>query len=369
MVWPVSDQFKTALLSSSRRWRTVVEVLYGTEFVTALDVTLSGYIGLDNVAVRREAHITLSDADGTLTPARATDLLTPKGTEIRIQRGLWTGKRYEYVPMGLFGLAEPEVRSHSDGTVLELKGFDRVDTLRARHFEDPWVIADGTPFHTAIANIIIDRMPDVPLRVTPSASIEAAPALTYDRLSSPWDAIKELCRAGQFVTYFDQLGTAVVEPDVGNDTGITYDQTDPRSVFMNCTRRFLPLDSVYSGVIVRGEHPDYSPVRYELWDVDPKSATYSDGPFGRRPYGVYSKMITGNRHAQSVAEGLLPRVSRIHQEIEITTRGTPAHDVGDIITVNDPRSLTTGRWKIISGTVPLVTEQGAHTRWRCEDIQ
>lgn len=342
-----------------------MEVFYGDDLVSALDVTLKGYIGLDDVAVRREMHVTLSDADGTLTPAFANDLLTPKGTEIRIQRGLWVDNRYEYVPMGLFGLAEPEVRSHSDGTVLELKGFDRLDNLRARHFEDPWVIADGTAIHTALSAIVTDRMPEVSQQVTISPF--TTPALAFDRLTSPWDAIKALCQAGAYTLFFDPLGNCVIAPDVGTHTGVVYDQRDERTVLMNVTRRFEPLDQVYSGVIVRGEHPKYPPVRYELWDVDPNSATYSDGPFGRRPYGFYSKVIKSSAQAQAVAESILPRVSTIHQEVEITTRGTPGHDIGDIVTIIDPRSRTNGDYRIISGTVPLVTEQGTHTRWRCTD--
>lgn len=342
-----------------------MEVFYGEDLIEALDVMLTGYIGLDDVAVRREMHVTLSDADGTLTPAYATDLLTPKGTEVRVQRGLWIGDRYEYVPMGLFGLAEPEVRSHSEGTVLELKGFDRLDNLRARHFEDPWIVADGTTIDVALSAIVTDRMPTVLQQVTPTTV--TTPALTFDRLSSPWDAIKTLCEAGAYGLYFDPLGNCVIAPDVGTYTGVVYDQSDPNTVLMNVTRRFEPLDQVYSGVIVRGEHPKYPPVRYEAWDVNPQSATYSDGPFGRRPYGVYSKAIKTSAQAQKVAERTLKRVSKIHQEVEITTRGTPAHDIGDIVTIVDPRSRTSGHYRVISGTVPLVTAQGTHTRWRCTD--
>lgn len=363
-MWPTTDLFDAALARSSRTWRTRIEVLFGDQIVTSLNTMISGYIGLDNVAVRREAHFTITDVDGTLTPAEATDLLTPKGTEVRIYRGLKvSGDEYEDVPMGVFGVVEPEVRAHSEGTVVEIKGFDRVDKLRALHFKDPWVIAADTPIHQALVDIITSRM-DVPLRVAESPY--TTPALVYDRFSSPWDAIRELMAAGLYVVYFDQLGTCVIEPDVGVPTGKVY-QTGDGSTLMTSSRKFLPLDTTYSGVIVRGMHPDYTPIRSELWDIDPLSPTYSLGPFGERPYGVYSDIITTQDQADAIAADTLPRVSQIRQECEITTRDTPAHDVGDIIRIIDPRSRTNRDYEIISATVPLVNEQGTHTRLRCKE--
>lgn len=368
-MWRTSKAFDLALLDSTRRWSTKIDVLYADTLITTLDVLISGYIGIDDVAVRREAHFTISDADGELTPTKATDLLTPKGTELKIYRGLWVTddegvSGYEYVPMGVFGISEPEVRSHSDGTVVEIKGFDRVDSLRSRRFEDPWVVEDGTPIHTAIAAIIAARMPTVAIRVTTSAWV--TPEVVFDRLTSPWDAIRALCEASSYVCYFDQLGQAVVEPITEVDTGVTY-TTGLHSVLMNVSRRFRPVDAVYSGVIVRGQHPDYLPIRAELWDTDPNSATYSDGPFGRRPYGVWSDIIVNDVQAAAIAAETLPRVSGMKQEVEIFTRGHPGHDIYDVINVIDNRSSTDGRYKVISGTIPLVNVQGDHTRLRCEE--
>jgi hypothetical protein len=368
-VWPTSPAFNVALLESSRTWATKIEILYSDTVVTSLDVLISGYIGIDDVAVRRESHFTISDQDGALTPRQATDLLTPKGTEMRISRGLYVRgenglSAYEYVPMGVFGIVEPEIRSHSDGVVIEIKGFDRVDKLRALRFEDPWVVADGTPIHTAIAAIIADRMPEVAIRVTTSDFI--TPEVVFDRLSSPWDAIKALAESSAYVAYFDQLGQAVVEPITEIESGVTY-TIGEKSVLMNVSRKFLDTENTYSGVIVRGQHPDYLPISFELWDDDPTSPTYSSGPFGRRPYGVWSDLITGPEQAEAVAIDTLPRVTRMKQEVQITTRGHPGHEIYDVITVVDPRSGTDGKFTLISGTIPLVNQQGEHTRLRCRE--
>lgn len=357
------------MLESARTWSTKIEIFYGDTVVETLNTLQSGYIGIDDLAVRREAHFTISDSDGELTPRDAKDLLTPKGTEMKIYRGLWVTAAngvagFEYVPLGVFGLVEPEVRSHSDGVVIEIKGFDRVDKLRELEFTDPWVIADGTPIHEAISDIIADRMPDVAIRVTTSDFV--TPELVFDRLTSPWDAIRDLCESAAYVAYFDQLGQAVVEPITEVDSGVTY-TPGPQSVLMNVSRKFLSADKVYSGVIVRGQHPDYLPIRAELWDEDPASPTNSLGPFGRRPYGVWSDSITSVEQAEAIAEDRLPRVSQMKQEVEITTRGHPGHEIYDVMRITDPRSSTDGLFTLISGTIPLVNQQGEHTRLRCRE--
>lgn len=362
-MWPTTEAFDAALLRSSRRWRTRVEVLYGNELVTSLNVLLRGYVQMDDVAVRRECHFTMVDADGTLTPASARDLLTPKGTEIRLYRGLWTGEQYEDVPLGTFGIVEPEVRSHSDGTVIEIKGFDRVDAVRVRRFIDPYVIPDGSWIHEVIPDIVTSRL-DAPVRVS-NAAPHQVPESVYDRYTDPWDAVRELATACGYIAYFDQLGTLVVGPDVPTVTGVKY-EVDSKSVMLTTARKF-DATKTYSGVVVRGEHPDKTPVRYEKWDTDPNSPTYHLGPFGERPYGYFSSLVHTTAQAQHVAELLFPTVTRITQECTITISGHPGHDIGDVIEIVDTRSRTSGLWQVIGGTVPLRVQQGEHIRLRCKE--
>jgi hypothetical protein len=363
-MWPTTTAFKEALESNSRQWSTRIEVLYGNDVVTSLDTMVSGSVTLDNVSVRRECSFTIVDADGVFTPASAADLLSPKGTEIRLYRGLLTNFQYEYVPMGVFGIDKPEVRSHSDGTVIEIKGFDRVDNLRYRRFEDPWVVAEDTVTTTAIAALFASRMPTVPVRITPTAY--TSPELVFDRLTDPWDAIRKLAKDAGLICYFDQLGSFVIEPDTDVITGWSYSPGE-KSMLMTSARNFSARDS-YSGVICRSEHPDMAPVRVELWDTDPTSPTYSDGPFGRRPYGFFTQGARTEAQLLAIATIIFNREARIKQECEITVAGHPGHDINDIIEIIDPRSRTRGLWRIVSATVPLRVEQGSHTRLRCEEV-
>jgi hypothetical protein len=363
-MWAVSDAYLAQLQSNSRRWKTYIEVIFGNEIVTSADVLVQGYVGLDNVAVRREAHFTLYDADGVLTPGQATDLLAPKGTEVRIYRGLWIPDLgdYEYVPMGVFGIISPATRANDAGTQIEIKGFDRLDKLRALQFETAYTIAAGTLVSDAIKGIVNAQMPGIPVRVTPSTYTLTATVLA--QLSSPWDAISDMCDASNMVFYFDPLGTAVVEPFTEANTGLTY-QTGPSGLLINSEQTW-DNTNVNSGVIVKGQNPDLTTFFVTKWDVDPNSPTYSLGPFGRRPYGYYSEFITTTAQATDVANGLFPRVTNMPQTVEIYVRGGPQHDVGDLITVIDPRNKINANYVVKSGTIPIINTQGDHVRLLCQ---
>lgn len=364
-MYATSAAFDEALRADSRKWTTVIEVTYQNDVVLASDVIVSGYISLDNVAIRRELHVTFVDAQGVLTPATTRDLLSPKGTELRVKRGLYIPSLddYEYVPLGVFGLVKPEVRANSDGVKVECKAFDRVDNVRAQRFTAPWVVAKGTLVSQAIADIVASRIPSVPVKITPTTF--TTPEVVFDRLDSPWDAVRALADAAGLIAYFDGLGSLVIEPRVGRETGLTYSIGSEVATLMNVSRT-MDSQETYSGVQVLGENPDQTTFTVEKWDVDPTSPTYSLGPFGRRPYGFFSELLTTQAQAQAVADQLFTQKVRIAEEVEINTVGTIAHDIDDVFTVTDPRTRTDGRYQIVSGTIPLRVQQGDLLRWRCK---
>lgn len=361
-MWPTSDEFRAILNSSNRKWRSKVEVLYAGELRVELDVMLDGKISLDDVAVRRQCDLTIVDADGLLTPVTAHDLLAPKGTELRPSRGLvLSDGTVEWIPLGVFGVVEPEISAeYGGGTRIKLKGYDRVDAMRVRRFPAPYSIRKGTPTTTALANIVTSRL-DVPTRITETGS--TTPETIFDALSDPWDAVRDLASADTLTAYFDPLGNFTTGPDVDVETGVSY--TTGVDSLLIATSRSFDSSKTYSGVVVTGEHPDETPIRVELWDTDPNSPTYADGPFGRRPYGFSSSLITTEAQALLSAQTILKRVTRIPQTATLTTVGHIGHDIGDIVTVDDARTRTSGRWRIYGGGVPL--RPGTNS-WKLEEI-
>ena len=347
-MWPTTARFGEVLGGTARRWASRVEVLFASDIVTTLDVVVDGSVEFDDVAVRRSCNIRLVDPDGVLTPASAKDLLAPKGTELRLYRGLLVDNSYEYVPLGVFGIVEPEITAHGAGTQIHLKGWDRVDAVRTRRFDAAYPIAAGTATWQAISDIVTSRL-TVPVRITQSGN--TTPEVVYDALSDPWDAVRKLAAADNLSAYFDQLGTLVVEPYAEAPTGIIY-QPGNSSLLVD-TSRTIKADTTYSGVIVTGEHPEAGAIRSVLWDTDVNSPTYYLGPFGKRPYGYSSPLIDTQAKADAAAATLLPQVTKMRQEITIHTIGHPGHDIGDAVTVVDGKSRTNGIYVVAGGTIPL----------------
>jgi hypothetical protein len=348
-MWPTSARYSEVLTSGSRRWATRVEVLYAGDRVASLDVVLDGSVSVNRTAVRRSLKLTLVDPTGALTPTSARDLLAPKGTELRIWRGLLVDGEYEWVPLGVFGIIDPEVTAHDGGTKIEVKGFDRADAVRLRRFTSPYRVIKGTPTHEAIAAIVTSRLPGVPTRIT--ASGHTTPELLYDRLEDPMKAVDDIANADSVDAYFDPLGTFIVTPRLETETDVVY-QPGPQSLLIASSRALL-IDNTYSGVIVTGEHPDETPIIVEEWDLDPKSPTYSLGPFGRRPFGYASSVLRTEAQARLAAQTLLKRVTKMRQTAKLVTVGHPGHEIGDIITAIDPDSRTSGRWVIKGIDVPV----------------
>lgn len=349
-MWATSEAFTEALEQTNRQWRSRVDILYGGQLVQALDVLLEGSVDLDSVAVRRAGKFQLTDPSGSLTPRDAHDLLAPKGTELRPFRGLVLASgAVEWVPLGVLGISEPTIsRKAGGGTVVDLTAMDRVDAVRARRFASPWAVHQGTPTHEAISAIVTSRLA-VETRLTPTGS--TTPALVYDALSDPWDAVRELAGADTLSAFFDPLGSLAVVRDVPVQTGIIY-KPGPGS-FLIENSRTITADNTYSGVVVHVEHPDRDPIHVEVWDTNPKSPTYAAGPFGYRPYGYSSPAITTPEQAVLAANTILPRVTRMRQTATIVTVGHPGHDVGDVVTVEDPDTKTSGDWVVTGGAIPV----------------
>lgn len=361
-MWPTSPAFATALAAGSRSWRSRVDVLYANEVVEALNVVVDGSVSIDNVAVRRAGRFSLVDPTGSLTPRDAHDLLAPKGTEVRPMRGLVLADgTVEWVPLGVLGIAEPKITNSSGGVRISLTCRDRVDAVRARRFAAPYRVAAGTPTHQAIADIVTSRLAvDTRLTVTGYTT----PELSYEALSDPWDAVRDLANSDALVAAFDPLGNLSVTRDEPVATGVEY-APGAASLVMG-TERSISAENTYSGVVVRVEHPDVDPFTVEVWDLDPKSPTYADGPFGRRPYGYASPVIRTAAQATAVGQVLLRRVSRMRQEATLRTIGHPGHEVGDLVTVVDPVTRVSGEWVVVGGQVHL-RPSGGDTEWKLQE--
>lgn len=357
-MWPTSSAFSEALLHD-RRLANRVEVLYGGQVQLVLDVVIDGTVTTEDETVRRSSSVRLVDPEGTLTPVTARDLLAPRGTELRIFKGLYLpGLRSpELVPLGTLRIASPAIRRDEGGVVIDLKGYDRARAIQRTRFTAPYSIAAGTPTTTAIAGIITSRS-GFPVNVTPSAS--TTPALVFEQLGDPWDAVQSLARSDALEAFFDVMGTFVCRPvpDYAAQTPVWSYAPGELSLLLHDERE-MSDENTYSGVIVTAERPGAAPIRVEVWDTDPASPTYYDpanpaaSTFGPVPYGYFSPSISTAAQATAAGQAIRSRVSGLIEQVEIGTAGHFGHDVGDVLAVTDPETRLHGTHIVSRVTQPI----------------
>lgn len=357
-MWVTSDAFNDAL-TRNRRIANRVEVLRAGRIVSTLDVMVEGTVTAENQAVRRSGSLRLVDRDGSLTPVTAKDLLAPSGTELRLFKGLYLPGvvEPEMVPLGTLRISSPKISRDTSGIFIDLKAYDRARTIQRARFVQPWAVTAGTPISQAISDIITSRS-TYPTNITPTTA--TSNALVFEALSDPWEAITALADAAAYECYFDLLGTFVARPVPAYETQTPVWTYEPGelSLLIGDTRE-MDDERSYSGVIVTGENPDNPPVRVEVWDLDPNSATYYDpakpalSSFGAVPYGFASPIIQTAAQATLAGQTILARVSGLLEQVEVQAVGHFGHDVGDVLAVRDPDTRLAGTHVVESITQPL----------------
>lgn len=363
-MWPTTPEFFDALTQTRRQWAVKVEIIEDRRVVGTIGNVLDGAVRFSNTAIRRTCRFTFLDPDGSLMPVSDNDILAPRGTEVRIYKGLYIKPAFgevEWVPLGTFVITEATiVRTEGQGAVIEITGSDRGDAVRRRLFRAPYSLADGTNVTAATTAIVSARYPTA-LELYPTEA--TVPELLYDAGDDPWAAIQEINQGANLYVYYDPMGVLTSRPNKtlgGEPTGVAY-QTDSENGLVLDIERSILSDDVYSGVIIHVEHPDRDPIHIEVWDDDPDSATYYLGKFGRKPLVIETSTIKSEARAQTLAERLVKgviagfgtKVVRQRQKATLTTVGHPGHDVGDRVRVDDDSTKTKKWWIVMDGEVSL----------------
>lgn len=362
-MWSTSAAFDEAL-TRSRRIATKVEILQGGKTQAVLDVITDGKVTADNSAVRRSGNVTAVDPTGTLTPVTAKDLLAPRGTEFRMFKGLNLAAygqpdNIEWVPLATLRIAEPRMTHSDSGLVISMKGYDRAKAIQQRRFAAPYVITEGAVATTVIADIISSRS-TFPINVTPSTRTIAASV--FEALSDPMAAITQIAAAISYEVFFDVLGTFTARPvpDYLAQSPVWAYAPGELSLMLGTDRSMTDEDS-YSGVVVTNENsnPDVAPIRVALWDTDPTSPTYYDpavpaaSTFGPVPYGFASPLMTTSAMALLAAQTIGARVFGLQEQTKVSCMGHWGHDLGDVVTVDDPTARLNGSHIIEKVDQPL----------------
>jgi hypothetical protein len=356
-VRPVSTRF-TETTGQSHQVATLVEVLESGLVIAGVTTVVDGSVTLDQTAATRgRLDLGILD-DGTLdlVPTDAASLLAPYGNELQIHRGiLFPDGVTELVSLGVFRIDDTQVDDTADSLAVRIAGLDRSARIIDARFEEPYQIAQGTNYTTAIRETLQAAWPDIPLDLT--ATTRTTPQLIAEEGDDRWAFCQDMAAALGMALYFDGDGTAVTRPvaAIGGTPAATLAEGEG-GVLIQASRRWTRQGS-YNRVIATGENTgEAAPARGVATDDNPLSPTYYYGPFGKVPRFYSSQFITTDDQASDAAAGFLSRELGTTQSVDFGAFVNPALEPDDIVRVTRARAGINEDHIIDSLTIPLAVD-------------
>lgn len=328
---------------------------------------VGGHVRIDNSASeRRTTAIDLAGAD--LIPEGALNPLSPYGAEVRPWRGItYPDGSTEIMPLGVFRISTVSVKD--DGTPsLSIEGSDRSRPLSRNKFVDPYVVPAGRNYATAIGELVQNRMPGVDMALAETA--ETTPLLVYDTEDDPWDHILEMAKAIGFEALFDADGQFVLrpQPDPSDDQPLARFVEGADSVLLSLDRG-ISDDPGYNGVVMRAESTTLpAPLRSVVWDLDPTSPTFADGPYGRVPAFQSSPYIATQTACDAAARAWLVKNLGGTDSITLSAVPDPSLDASDVAVVRRAASKVDQASVIEALTIPLEVDSDMSVTLRTRQL-
>jgi hypothetical protein len=362
-MYPLPDGF-AAKLSSSHTVRTQVDVLVNGDVAASLTAendagVVSGDVSVDvNATIRRSVSVAITDRTGDIFPVRIGDLLAPPN-EVKVWQGI---EGFPLVPLGVFGLSEPEVAEDGGAVTCQVKGFDRSRRIQRRKWTSPFTIPSGTPLAAAIQSVLSDRDPTGPaLNAAPTGAVTPTVVLGSDNTNDPWADVSELAASAGMTVYYDPDGIPVLRelPDPATDPlAATYAEGDG-GLLLGGSRSFTD-DPGTNGVIIIGNGTELvAPFRVEVWDTNPASPTYYDPAnpdasiWGPVPDIQTTDLIADADTALATATAQLRAKLGTSENVRFTGVPNPGHEAGDVIYVKRSRLALDARYVLDSFSLPL----------------
>jgi hypothetical protein len=358
---------------------------YGALLLSDIRV-LGGQVTVDRTAAhRRQCSVEVGafGKDGlaidNIIPKDPTDPLAPYGPILKVWRSILipdaingfqgaSGQRFRMTvwQQGVFRLSEASV---SDDGVPKLKvtGYDHSRTVARNKFTLPYVVAAGQNYGDAIIAMCRDRLPT--LEDTGHSVTATTPQIVVDPEQDPWETAQSWASAVGCEVYFNVFGQLVIrpEPDLASDPVVwTYaDGSSSTNSTLLQVERSMDDEPGYNGVVLTSESNTLStPIRSEVWDDNPSSPTYANGPYGRVPKFVSSPLVTTQAQGDAAARAELLRSSGGTSTLTLATIPNPAQEAGDVVRVLRPASRTDLTAVLDGFTMPLDLQSPMTVRTR-----
>lgn len=329
---------------------------------------VDGSVTLDQTAATRgRADVTIID-DGTLglVPTSPASLLAPYGNEIALSRGItYPDGTSELVGLGVFRIQAVDVDDSADGMAVRISGLDRSARVIDARFEEPYQIAAGTNYTTAILATVQAAWPDVPYSLTSTGLV--TPALVAQEGDDRWKFCQDMAAAISMRLYFDGDGVLTLVPDVMTAPVMTIAEGE-NGVLIQASRNWT-REGAYNAVIATGENTGQTaPARGVAVDNNPLSPTYYYGPFGHCPRFYSSPFLTTNAQAAAAAQTMLDKQLGTTEQVSFGALVMPHLEPGDTATITRSRSGIGEDHVLDSLTIPLTPDGVMSGRTRARQV-
>jgi hypothetical protein len=287
-------------------------------------------------------------------PTSASDLLTPYGNEIFIERGIDFGPTREWVSQGYYRIYSVDQDEAPDGPVV-VGGRDRMSGIIDADRESPKEYPDGTSVEAVFVDLVGEVYPGATIQFDFAASTTLF-STTHIVEEDRYAFLKDIADSLGKIMYWDYQGFLQVKtaPD---PTQPVFDVDHGEDGVVVKVSRSLNRDGAPNAVVMVGEQVgEAPPVRAVAYDMNPLSPTYWLGPYGKVPIKVSSSFVETQPQAQDAANAKLARLLGVPYSIDFTMVPHPGLEVLDPVRVSYSDRHSAEIHVIQTLTVPLNAE-------------
>lgn len=277
----------------------------------------------DGDFVRSTLSATVADPDGTLSPRRPTDPLSPYGQEIRIREGVGAAPQWDWVPSGAFRIDDPQpsggwipYRPAGDAVaewlrapgVVPIKGSDRFGLVMQDQLDGLMQPVANSRLYAEVVRLVRGMLP-VDVSTFPQDAIVTSGRVVYG--DKPSDAIRDLLRLMGLVARVSRTGALeAVTPAIGEPVARCVSLVNLGATSFAPTRA-----GIRNAVYTVGDTPSDQSAPPRGYAQESSGPFRADGPLGRIPLRQASPFFRSDHEATRGAETRLAT--------EIATRQIP----------------------------------------------
>jgi hypothetical protein len=360
-MYTTSALFDRRIIQGGKR-KTVADIFYAGITVESDIPVVGGSVAVDRAAgIRRTATLDLADK-GLVPSLISGGILEPYGTEIAIRQGIvYPDGTEELIPLGRFVL-DTTSWNEAEGPVPSIQLVDRAMIMNRAQI-GPLLGFGGRMPETVINDLIAYFWGDIVITYGSGLdTLARVPGgVAYDD-GNHWDIVIDMAAVMGGEIYWDQVGDPVVNKfPVFDDTTTVNDTVYSIEADINMidAHKSISRQDVYNSVYVVGQATETSVPRAAVYNNDPASPTYREGPFGKMGIRIENNLLVNNTACSAYAAEQLNKYKRLARTLTIETLPNPALDVGDIINIvyldatSEPALVQTINYPLAGGTMSI----------------